>query len=73
LEVGLRSGAEALIPVRLAHRPGRPNSKSQRRIFRRELYSCDDEDMPVMCPTRQIIWREKRLERLDDASPIHPN
>ena len=25
------------------------NSKSPQRIFRRGLYSCDDEDMPVIC------------------------
>jgi hypothetical protein len=27
-----------------------PDSKSPRRIFRRGLNSCDDEDMPVICP-----------------------
>jgi hypothetical protein len=31
------------------------DSKSPQRIFRRGLNSCDDEDMPVICPTRQII------------------
>ncbi|MDO8397219.1 MAG: hypothetical protein Q7T45_05320 [Bradyrhizobium sp.] len=31
------------------------DSKSPRRIFRRGLKSCDDEDMPVICPTCQII------------------
>jgi hypothetical protein len=31
------------------------DSKSPRRIFRRGLNSCDDEDMPVFCPTCQII------------------
>ena len=31
------------------------DSKSPRRIFRRGLNSCDDEDMPVICPTCQII------------------
>ena len=30
------------------------DSKSPRRIFRRGLNSCDDEDMPVICPTGQI-------------------
>jgi hypothetical protein len=33
------------------------DSKSPQRIFRRGLNSCDDEDMPVICPTCQIIWR----------------
>jgi hypothetical protein len=31
------------------------HSKSPRRIFRRGLNSCDDEDMPVICPKYQII------------------
>ena len=31
------------------------DSKSPRRMFPRELNSCDDEDMPVICPTCQII------------------
>jgi hypothetical protein len=31
------------------------DAKSPRRIFRRGLNSCDDEDMPVICPTCQII------------------
>jgi hypothetical protein len=31
------------------------DSKNPRRIFRRGLNSCDDEDMPVICPTCQII------------------
>jgi hypothetical protein len=31
------------------------DSKSPRRIFRHGLNSCDDEDMPVICPTCQII------------------
>ena len=31
------------------------DSKSPQRIFRRGLNSCDDEDMPVICPTCQII------------------
>jgi hypothetical protein len=31
------------------------DSKSPQRIFRRGLDSCDDEDMPVICPTCQII------------------
>jgi hypothetical protein len=30
---------------------GLSDSKSPRRIFRRGLNSCDDEDMPVICPT----------------------
>jgi len=33
------------------------DSKSPQRIFRRGLNSCDDEDMPVICPTCQIVWR----------------
>jgi hypothetical protein len=28
------------------------DSKSPQRIFRRGLNCCDDEDMPVICPTR---------------------
>jgi hypothetical protein len=84
LKEGLRDGAEASIPVRLATVfAGRPSvggvglgwfaaaarfgtlgsvwpdgvsdSKSPRRIFRRGLNSCDDENMPVICPTCQII------------------
>jgi hypothetical protein len=31
------------------------DSKSPQRIFRRGLNCCDDEDMPVICPTCQII------------------
>jgi hypothetical protein len=31
------------------------DSKSPQRIFRRGLNSCGDEDMPVICPTCQII------------------
>jgi hypothetical protein len=31
------------------------DSKSPQRIFRRGLNSCDDEYMPVICPTCQII------------------
>jgi len=31
------------------------DSKSPQRIFRRGLNSCDDEDMPVICPTCQMI------------------
>ena len=33
-----------------------PDSKSPRRIFRRGLNSCDDEDMPVICPTSQNVF-----------------
>jgi len=33
-----------------------PDSKSPRRIFRRGLISCDDEDMPVICPTCQNVF-----------------
>jgi hypothetical protein len=32
------------------------DSKSPRRVFRRGLISCDDEDMPVICPTCQNIF-----------------
>ena len=32
------------------------NSKSPQRIFRCGLNSCDDEDMPVICPTCQNIF-----------------
>ena len=31
------------------------DSKSPRRSFRRGLGSCDDEDMPVICPTCQNV------------------
>ena len=31
------------------------DSKSPQRIFRRGLNSCDDEDVPVICPTCEII------------------
>ena len=33
------------------------DSKSPRRFFRRELISCDDENMPVICPTCQNVFR----------------
>jgi len=33
------------------------DSKSPQRIFRRGLNSCDDEDVPVICPTCQIMTR----------------
>ena len=32
------------------------DSKSPQRIFRRGLNCCDDEDMPVICPTCQNIF-----------------
>ena len=32
------------------------DSKSPQRIFRRGLNSCDDEDMPVICPTCQNVF-----------------
>jgi hypothetical protein len=32
------------------------DSKSPRRIFRRGLNSCDDEDMQVICPTSQNVF-----------------
>jgi hypothetical protein len=32
------------------------DSKSPRRIFRRGLGSCDDENMPVICPTCQNVF-----------------
>jgi hypothetical protein len=32
------------------------DSKSPRRVFRRGLHSCDDEDMPVICPTCQNVF-----------------
>jgi len=35
------------------------DSKSPRRIFQRGLESCDDEDMPLICPTCQIVLRER--------------
>jgi len=41
-------------------------SKSPQRIFRRGLNSCDDEDIPVICPTCQLFDVEiaERRERL---------
>jgi hypothetical protein len=58
---GLRNGAAAtrfgalgsVVPDRVLS-----DSKSPRRIFRRGLKSCDDEDLPVICPMCQIILRE---------------
>ena len=35
---------------------GVSDSKSPRRIFRRGLTSCDDEGMPVICPTCQNVF-----------------
>ena len=32
------------------------DSKSPQRIFRRGPNSCDDEDMPVICPTGQVAF-----------------
>ena len=43
------------------------DSKSPRRIFRRGLKSCDDEDMQVICPTIQDV-SEGSLERPDHAT-----
>jgi hypothetical protein len=42
------------------------DSKSPQRIFRRGLNSCDDEDIPVICPTCQLFDAEiaERRERL---------
>jgi hypothetical protein len=42
------------------------DSKSPQRIFRRGLSSCDDEDVPVICPTCQFFDAEiaERRERL---------
>jgi hypothetical protein len=60
------------------------DSKSPRRIFRRGLNSGDDEDMPVICPTRQNVFAPS-LKRPDHATlhgvvfdifverPIHPD
>jgi len=43
------------------------DSKSPRRIFRRGLNSCDDEDMPVICPTCQNVFAGS-LKRPDHAT-----
>jgi hypothetical protein len=43
------------------------DSKSPRRIFRRGLNSCDDEDMPVICPTCQNVFTGS-LKRPDHAT-----
>jgi hypothetical protein len=43
------------------------DSKSPRRIFRRGLSSCDDEDMPVICPTCQNVFAGS-LKRPDHAT-----
>jgi hypothetical protein len=45
------------------------DSKSPRRIFRRGLSCCDDEDMPVICPTCQNVLAGS-LKRPDHA-PLH--
>jgi hypothetical protein len=39
------------------------DSKSPRRIFRRGLNSCDDEDMPVICPTCQVLPKARPCRR----------
>jgi len=46
---------------------GLSDSKSPRRIFRRGLNSCDDEDMQVICPTSQNVFAGS-LERPDPAT-----
>jgi hypothetical protein len=43
------------------------DSKSPQRIFRRGLNSCDDEDMPVICPTSQNVFAGS-LKRPDHAT-----
>jgi hypothetical protein len=43
------------------------DSKSPRRIFRRGLISCDNEDMPVICPTCQNVFAGS-LKRPDHAT-----
>ena len=43
------------------------DSKSPRRIFRRGLNSCDDEDMPVICPACQNVFAGS-LKRPDHAT-----
>src|SRR5271156_1582127 len=43
------------------------DSKSPRRIFRRGPHSCDDEDMPVICPTCQNVFAGS-LKRPDHAT-----
>ena len=39
------------------------DSKSPQRIFRRGLNSCDDEDMPVICPTCQVLPKARPCRR----------
>jgi hypothetical protein len=36
------------------------DSKSPRPIFRRGLDYCDDEYMPVICPTAQVLFLDRR-------------
>jgi len=43
------------------------DSKSPQRIFRRGLNSCDDENMPVICPTCQNVFAGS-LKRPDHAT-----
>ena len=46
-------------------------SKSPRRIFRRGLNSCDDEDMPVICPTCQLFDAEIAERRAGGRSDCY--
>jgi hypothetical protein len=43
------------------------DSKSPRRLFRRGLNFCDNEDMPVICPTCQNVFAGS-LKRPDQAT-----
>jgi hypothetical protein len=43
------------------------DSKSPRRMFRRGLNCCDNEDMPVICPTCQNVFAGS-LKRPDHAT-----
>jgi hypothetical protein len=50
------------------------DSKSPQRIFRRGLDSCDDENMPVICPTCQNIFSRGTGQDVpvgDEISTLH--
>ena len=55
------AGRMARPEMRIAVRFKKSDSKNPRPVSRRGLrYSCDDEDMPVICPTCQIFWNDRR-------------
>jgi hypothetical protein len=72
LRDGLRDGAEASLPVRLAIIfAGRPAyrliQKARGGFSGAGLNSCDDEDMQVICPTCQNIFAGS-FKRTDHAT-----